>query len=109
MAICRECNEVHIGTGGKPYYRDGICLITDNGSSSIKATFRWHSSPTSMQFSWVELQLKIICRRKWGNDWVMSREMSAPHPHWLAWSIPGKIAFSNDRGYDPQDKTKELG
>lgn len=90
------------------WYYDAICTIIEGrNSGEMIVVYRHHWTPKPKDVEWIELQIKVIARRRWGNDW-MARRIRHDHPRWEVAVMPNKEVKKKDRQYNQTERTKEI-
>ena len=92
----------------KTLYYDRICKIIETDFDRFVAYYNWSQSPKPKDKLWIELQIKIIARKKWSRAWSMKYDNNSYFPKWTVIVKRNKIVNKRDKKYQVYNKTKEV-
>ena len=107
--MCEFCTKANHGYGKtEVYYSDVLCIILDCGIDGLLGIYKYHQTPKPEHKEWIELQIKVIARKKWSMDWTMKYEGRWQHAYWTVRSKPNREMKKKWRKYLPQGRTKPI-
>ncbi len=105
MTACSMCGRNFFS--GVPYYEDDKVAIVkadprygDPAAGDMLGVFKAHETPTKKEREWMEIQVKIVARRKFGMNWGMKYE-GAAHPHYRVFPKREAKARRNSAFHEP--------